>query len=102
MTIIIRVAAGMRPPLQPVEWPGEAYQMVDLMKRCWDQDPKKRPCFLSTYPLFHAKELETEGQETSLALELRKMNKTYSGWGWEADSLSCTAEDGFCQCSPCA
>nr|XP_015842818.2 ankyrin repeat and protein kinase domain-containing protein 1 isoform X1 [Peromyscus maniculatus bairdii] len=47
MTIIIRVAAGMRPPLQPVEWPGEAYQMVDLMKRCWDQDPKKRPCFLN-------------------------------------------------------
>ncbi|KAM6172438.1 ankyrin repeat and protein kinase domain-containing protein 1 isoform 2-T2 [Erethizon dorsatum] len=48
MTIIIRVAAGMRPSLQPVsdEWPGEAQQMVDLMKRCWDQDPKKRPCFL--------------------------------------------------------
>ncbi|XP_014640636.1 PREDICTED: ankyrin repeat and protein kinase domain-containing protein 1 [Ceratotherium simum simum] len=47
MTIIIRVATGMRPSLQPVsdEWPGEAQQMVDLMKRCWDQDPKKRPCF---------------------------------------------------------
>ncbi|KFO31128.1 ankyrin repeat and protein kinase domain-containing protein 1 isoform X3 [Fukomys damarensis] len=48
MTIIIQVAAGMRPSLQPVseEWPGEAQQMVDLMRRCWDQDPKKRPCFL--------------------------------------------------------
>nr|XP_013010833.1 ankyrin repeat and protein kinase domain-containing protein 1 isoform X1 [Cavia porcellus] len=48
MTIIIRVAAGLRPSLQPVsdEWPGEAQQMVALMKRCWDQDPKKRPCFL--------------------------------------------------------
>uniref|UniRef100_A0A0P6JC46 Ankyrin repeat and protein kinase domain-containing protein 1 n=1 Tax=Heterocephalus glaber TaxID=10181 RepID=A0A0P6JC46_HETGA len=48
MTIIIRVAAGMRPSLHPVsdEWPGEAQQMVDLMRRCWDQDPKKRPCFL--------------------------------------------------------
>ncbi|XP_076781208.1 ankyrin repeat and protein kinase domain-containing protein 1 isoform X2 [Arvicanthis niloticus] len=48
MTIIIRVAAGMRPSLQEVsaEWP-EAHQMVDLMKRCWDQDPKKRPCFLN-------------------------------------------------------
>ncbi|XP_008589663.1 PREDICTED: ankyrin repeat and protein kinase domain-containing protein 1, partial [Galeopterus variegatus] len=47
MTIIIRVAAGMRPSLQPVssKWPGEAQQMVDLMRRCWDQDPKKRPCF---------------------------------------------------------
>ncbi|KAM6158957.1 ankyrin repeat and protein kinase domain-containing protein 1 isoform 3-T3 [Rhynchocyon petersi] len=47
MTIIIQVAMGMRPSLQPIsdEWPGEAQQMVDLMKRCWDQDPKKRPCF---------------------------------------------------------
>lgn len=45
--IIIRVTAGMRPSLQPVsdQWPSEAQQMVDLMKRCWDQDPKKRPCF---------------------------------------------------------
>uniref|UniRef100_A0A2R8ZUZ0 Ankyrin repeat and kinase domain containing 1 n=1 Tax=Pan paniscus TaxID=9597 RepID=A0A2R8ZUZ0_PANPA len=48
MMIIIQVAAGMRPSLQPVsdQWPSEAQQMVDLMKRCWDQDPKKRPCFL--------------------------------------------------------
>ncbi|XP_068936444.1 ankyrin repeat and protein kinase domain-containing protein 1 [Petaurus breviceps papuanus] len=47
MTIIIRVAAGTRPSLQFIsdEWPGEGQQMVDLMKRCWDQDPKKRPCF---------------------------------------------------------
>ncbi|KAG8518988.1 Ankyrin repeat and protein kinase domain-containing protein 1, partial [Galemys pyrenaicus] len=47
MTIIIRVAAGTRPPLQSVssEWPDETQQMVDLMRRCWDQDPKKRPCF---------------------------------------------------------
>uniref|UniRef100_A0A7N4PPS2 Ankyrin repeat and kinase domain containing 1 n=1 Tax=Sarcophilus harrisii TaxID=9305 RepID=A0A7N4PPS2_SARHA len=47
MTIIIRVAAGTRPSLQPIsdEWPGEGQQMVDLMKRCWDQDLKKRPCF---------------------------------------------------------
>ncbi|XP_073922809.1 ankyrin repeat and protein kinase domain-containing protein 1 isoform X3 [Castor canadensis] len=49
MAIIIRVAAGLRPTLQPVseEWPGETQQMVDLMRRCWDQDPKKRPCFLA-------------------------------------------------------
>ncbi|XP_057606286.1 ankyrin repeat and protein kinase domain-containing protein 1 [Hippopotamus amphibius kiboko] len=47
MTTIVRVAAGMRPSLQPVcaEWPAEAQQMVDLMRRCWDQNPKKRPCF---------------------------------------------------------
>uniref|UniRef100_G1R6U5 Ankyrin repeat and kinase domain containing 1 n=1 Tax=Nomascus leucogenys TaxID=61853 RepID=G1R6U5_NOMLE len=48
MMIIIRVVAGMRPSLQPVSdrWPSEAQQMVDLMKRCWDHDPKKRLCFL--------------------------------------------------------
>ncbi|XP_076970811.1 ankyrin repeat and protein kinase domain-containing protein 1 [Tamandua tetradactyla] len=47
MAVIIHVAAGTRPSLQQVsaEWPGEAQQMVDLMKRCWDQDPKKRPSF---------------------------------------------------------
>ncbi|XP_006833895.1 PREDICTED: ankyrin repeat and protein kinase domain-containing protein 1 [Chrysochloris asiatica] len=47
MTIIVQVAMGMRPALQPMsdEWLCEAQQMVDLMKRCWEQDPKKRPCF---------------------------------------------------------
>nr|XP_013814186.1 PREDICTED: ankyrin repeat and protein kinase domain-containing protein 1-like [Apteryx mantelli mantelli] len=45
--IIAKVAAGRRPCLEPVsdEWPGECQQMVDLMKRCWDQDPKQRPSF---------------------------------------------------------
>uniref|UniRef100_A0A2K5YBC3 Ankyrin repeat and kinase domain containing 1 n=1 Tax=Mandrillus leucophaeus TaxID=9568 RepID=A0A2K5YBC3_MANLE len=48
MMMIIQVTAGMRPSLQPVsdQWPSEAPQMVDLVKCCWDQDPKKRPCFL--------------------------------------------------------
>lgn len=51
MNIIIGVATGMRPSLQSLsdEWPGEAQQMVDLMKRCWDQDPKKRPCFSGSH-----------------------------------------------------
>ena len=69
--------------------------MLDLMKRCWDQDPKKRPCFLSKYPLFHAEELKREGRETPLALKLRTMFKTFSGWGWEVDSLSCKDGGGF-------
>ncbi|XP_037019016.2 ankyrin repeat and protein kinase domain-containing protein 1 isoform X2 [Artibeus jamaicensis] len=47
MNIIVRVAAGLRPSLHSLsdEWPGEAQQMADLMTCCWDQDPKKRPCF---------------------------------------------------------
>ncbi|NXG46181.1 ANKK1 protein, partial [Psilopogon haemacephalus] len=47
MAIIVKVAAGKRPCLEPIseDWPGECQQMVDLMKRCWDQDPKKRPSF---------------------------------------------------------
>ncbi|NXR53592.1 ANKK1 protein, partial [Hippolais icterina] len=47
MAIIVKVAAGKRPGLELVrdDWPGECHQMVDLMKRCWDQDPKHRPSF---------------------------------------------------------
>uniref|UniRef100_A0A8C3SDN9 Ankyrin repeat and kinase domain containing 1 n=1 Tax=Chelydra serpentina TaxID=8475 RepID=A0A8C3SDN9_CHESE len=47
MAIIVGISAGRRPCLESVcvEWPGECQQMVDLMKRCWDQDPKKRPRF---------------------------------------------------------
>ncbi|NXJ03479.1 ANKK1 protein, partial [Odontophorus gujanensis] len=47
MAIIVKVAAGKRPCLEPIsdDWPGECQQMVDLMKRCWDQDPKQRPSF---------------------------------------------------------
>uniref|UniRef100_A0A8C3QGT6 Ankyrin repeat and kinase domain containing 1 n=1 Tax=Cyanoderma ruficeps TaxID=181631 RepID=A0A8C3QGT6_9PASS len=47
MAIIVKVAAGKRPGLELVrdDWPGECHQMLDLMKRCWDQDPKRRPSF---------------------------------------------------------
>lgn len=47
MAIIVKVAAGKRPCLEPIsdDWPGECQQMIDLMKRCWDQDPKQRPSF---------------------------------------------------------
>ncbi|NXM31841.1 ANKK1 protein, partial [Oxyruncus cristatus] len=47
MAIIVKVAAGKRPGLELIsdDWPGECQQMVDLMKRCWDQDPKQRPSF---------------------------------------------------------
>ncbi|NXH17937.1 ANKK1 protein, partial [Bucco capensis] len=47
MAIIVKVAAGKRPCLEASteDWPGECQQMVDLMKRCWDQDPKQRPSF---------------------------------------------------------
>ncbi|NXO92503.1 ANKK1 protein, partial [Certhia brachydactyla] len=47
MAIIVKVAAGKRPGLELVrdDWPGECHQMIDLMKRCWDQDPKQRPSF---------------------------------------------------------
>ncbi|NXW90059.1 ANKK1 protein, partial [Alopecoenas beccarii] len=47
MAIIVKVAAGKRPCLEPIseDWPGECQQMVDLMKRCWDQDPRQRPSF---------------------------------------------------------
>nr|XP_056716739.1 ankyrin repeat and protein kinase domain-containing protein 1 [Euleptes europaea] len=47
VTIIMDVAAGKRPCLALIcdDSPGERQQMVDLMKRCWDQDPKRRPSF---------------------------------------------------------
>ncbi|XP_062995092.1 ankyrin repeat and protein kinase domain-containing protein 1 [Elgaria multicarinata webbii] len=47
MAVIISAATGKRPSLEPVcdDWPGECQQMVDLMKRCWDQEPQRRPGF---------------------------------------------------------
>lgn len=47
MTVIIKVAAGQRPPLENIseDAPVECQQMIDLMKRCWIQDPNKRPSF---------------------------------------------------------
>ncbi|XP_069470340.1 ankyrin repeat and protein kinase domain-containing protein 1 [Ambystoma mexicanum] len=47
MTIIIKVAAGKRPALEDIleERPVECEQMIDLMQRCWNQEPMKRPAF---------------------------------------------------------
>ncbi|CAN2388262.1 Ankyrin repeat and protein kinase domain-containing protein 1 [Pristimantis euphronides] len=47
MTVIVKVAAGHRPPLEDISEnrPLECQQMIDLMKRCWHQDPNKRPSF---------------------------------------------------------
>ncbi|XP_068096877.1 ankyrin repeat and protein kinase domain-containing protein 1 [Hyperolius riggenbachi] len=47
MTVIVKVAAGQRPPLQDIseDAPVECQQMIDLMQRCWNQSPNKRPSF---------------------------------------------------------
>ncbi|XP_015277186.1 PREDICTED: ankyrin repeat and protein kinase domain-containing protein 1 [Gekko japonicus] len=48
VTIVMGLAAGKRPCLDFIcdnDGPGEHQQMVDLMKRCWDQEPKRRPSF---------------------------------------------------------
>ncbi|XP_075697097.1 ankyrin repeat and protein kinase domain-containing protein 1 [Rhinoderma darwinii] len=47
MTVIVKVAAGHRPPLEDIseDGPMECQQMIDLMKRCWNQDPNRRPSF---------------------------------------------------------
>ncbi|XP_033028359.1 ankyrin repeat and protein kinase domain-containing protein 1 isoform X2 [Lacerta agilis] len=47
MAVIITVATGQRPSMEPIrnDWPAECQQMVDLMKRCWDQEPQRRPSF---------------------------------------------------------
>ncbi|XP_063799255.1 ankyrin repeat and protein kinase domain-containing protein 1 isoform X2 [Pseudophryne corroboree] len=47
MTVIVKVAAGQRPPIEDItdDGPVECQQMIDLMKRCWDQNPNKRPFF---------------------------------------------------------
>ncbi|KAG5199448.1 hypothetical protein JEQ12_005927, partial [Ovis aries] len=56
MTIIIQAATGRRPSLQRVS--DESQQMVDLMRCCWDQEPKKRPCF----PGSHQTDLDEDGR----------------------------------------
>ncbi|KAG9482199.1 hypothetical protein GDO78_011089 [Eleutherodactylus coqui] len=47
MTLIVKVAAGHRLPVEDISeaCPAECQQMIDLMKRCWNQDPNKRPRF---------------------------------------------------------
>ncbi|XP_075047420.1 ankyrin repeat and protein kinase domain-containing protein 1 [Mixophyes fleayi] len=47
MSVIVKVAAGQRPPIEDIseDGPVECQQMIDLMKRCWDQSPTARPCF---------------------------------------------------------
>jgi hypothetical protein len=96
MAIIIRVAAGLRPTLQPVseEWPGETQQMVDLMRRCWDQDPKKRPCFLGVHSAFPTQGLGSgEAEERRLGpkptpeIHEEKPAVLRPGDVWEAASI---------------
>ncbi|XP_043936999.1 ankyrin repeat and protein kinase domain-containing protein 1 [Protopterus annectens] len=47
MGVIVKVAAGKRPPLEeiPENRPQECEQMINLMQRCWEQIPGQRPCF---------------------------------------------------------
>ncbi|XP_077106092.1 ankyrin repeat and protein kinase domain-containing protein 1 isoform X1 [Ranitomeya variabilis] len=47
MIVIVKVAAGQRPPVEDIseDAPVECQQMIDLMKRCWNQDANKRPSF---------------------------------------------------------
>lgn len=47
MTVIVKVAGGQRPPLEDIseDGPVECQQIIDLMQRCWNQNPNKRPSF---------------------------------------------------------
>ncbi|XP_018081441.1 ankyrin repeat and protein kinase domain-containing protein 1 isoform X1 [Xenopus laevis] len=47
LNIIVKVAAGKRPPIHDIseERPVECQQMINLMQRCWNQNPNKRPNF---------------------------------------------------------
>ncbi|CAH2320126.1 ankyrin repeat and kinase domain-containing 1 [Pelobates cultripes] len=47
MAVIIKVASGQRPPIEDIseDRPVECHQMIDLMQRCWNQHPNKRPSF---------------------------------------------------------
>ncbi|XP_077161756.1 ankyrin repeat and protein kinase domain-containing protein 1 [Paroedura picta] len=46
-TVLAGMAAGKRPCLDLIcdDGLGECQQVIDLVKRCWDQDPKRRPGF---------------------------------------------------------
>ncbi|XP_075460153.1 ankyrin repeat and protein kinase domain-containing protein 1 isoform X1 [Ascaphus truei] len=47
MSVIVNVASGKRPSLEDIseERPVECHQLIDLMQRCWNQNPQKRPNF---------------------------------------------------------
>lgn len=46
-TVLLQVSQGRRPCLEIIpEWsPSERDQIICMMKRCWDQEPRKRPQF---------------------------------------------------------
>lgn len=43
-TVLMKVASGRRPGLEkiPDDKPQECEQMITIMQRCWDQDPRDR------------------------------------------------------------
>lgn len=45
--VALRIPKGDRPPLDEVDLSRSEglYELVELMKRCWDGDPTKRPSF---------------------------------------------------------
>lgn len=49
-TVLLQVSHGKRPCMEmfPERKPHECDQMINIMKQCWDQDPRKRPQFLGT------------------------------------------------------
>ncbi|CAB1347522.1 unnamed protein product [Coregonus sp. 'balchen'] len=50
MTVLMKVSSGRRPGLEkiPDDKPHECEQMITIMQRCWDQDPRERPDFSDT------------------------------------------------------
>ncbi|XP_004604757.2 ankyrin repeat and protein kinase domain-containing protein 1 [Sorex araneus] len=88
MAIITRVAAGTRPSLQSFscEWPDETQHMAELMRRCWDQDPKKRPSFpdivLETHLLLSLLQSPVAAPESE-ALARKVSGKTSAHWAQE-------------------
>jgi predicted outer membrane repeat protein len=61
MVVMNRVAKGWRPDLKGVE--AEDQDLADIMRKCWDKDPKERPAFKEMIKFFQ-KKLMKLGMET--------------------------------------
>jgi serine/threonine protein kinase len=74
MVVMNRVTKGWRPDLKGVE--AEDQDLADIMRRCWDKDPKERPAFKEMIKFFQTKlDMETGNMKELVTKQSEKEDK---------------------------